>query len=140
MASVDKPSNSSPGVILYDGHCDFCTKQAKTLVRYAGDRIGLVSFQDKGALDRYHELTHADCMKEIKLVDPRGHIYGGAEAVVRSINVGHPVAGKLLFAYYLPIVRQIADRAYRWVASNRYRLTTDNPDACRTGKCRRHPD
>ncbi|MCZ6767187.1 MAG: DUF393 domain-containing protein [bacterium] len=140
MKAADKPSNSPSGVVLYDGHCDFCTKQAERLIRYAGDRVRLVSFQDKGALDPYRDLTHADCMKEIKLVDPRHHIYGGAEAIVRSINLGHPVTGKLLFAYYLPIVRQIADRAYRWVATNRYRLAVDNPDACRTGECRRHTD
>jgi len=138
---ANKPPNagSDKAIVLYDGHCDFCTKQAQRLIRYAGDRVRLVSFQEEGALDAYPELTHADCMKEMKLVD-RGRIYGGAEAVVRSIDIGHPVLGKLLFVYYLPIIRQIADRSYRWVARNRYRLMVEDPDACTTGECRRHID
>ena len=135
MASrPEAPSHTTPPkdgvpVALYDGHCDFCIAQANKLARYARGRITLRSFQGEGVLDDYPGLTHAACMEELKLVGPDGRIYGGAEAIVRVIDRGHPVLGKVLFGYYVPGVRWISDRAYAWVARRRYRLLVPDPSA-----------
>lgn len=131
-----RPDGGTP-VVLYDGHCQFCTLQAHKLDRMARGRVTLRSFQDQGVLEAFPGITHEACMVEMKLVAGSGRVYGGSEAVIRSIDMGHVFLGKLLFVYYVPIVRQIADLTYRWVARNRYRFVK-SPDDCETGSCSRH--
>jgi predicted DCC family thiol-disulfide oxidoreductase YuxK len=63
-------------------------------------------------------------MKEIKLVESGGRICGGAEAVVCAIRAGRRTLGVLARVYYVPGVRQAADRIYAWVARNRHRRFT----------------
>ncbi|MBI2870864.1 MAG: DUF393 domain-containing protein [Candidatus Omnitrophica bacterium] len=122
------------GFLLYDGHCPFCRAQAGKISRLAGPGIELVSFQEKGALDRFPKLTFEECMRELKLVEPDGRISGGMEAVVRAIH-DHALLRFLVWAYYLPAVRQISNGAYRLVARNRYRL---NAKECPEGTCGVH--
>ena len=108
-------------VLLYDGQCDLCSAQARRLHTIARGRVTLRSLHDKGALSGCPGLTVEACMKEVKLVERDGSVYGGAEAVVRAVRIGHPVLGLVLYAYYVPGIRQAADRAYARVARNRYR-------------------
>jgi predicted DCC family thiol-disulfide oxidoreductase YuxK len=134
--SKDNPPRDTGHVIVYDGQCEFCTVQAQRLAGKSG--VVLRSFHDDGVLDDYATLTLEACMEEMKLVGPGGRIYGGAEAVVRAFAIRYRLLGRLLFAYYVPGLRQIADRAYAWVARNRYRLPVKSVEQCDTGSCRRH--
>ncbi len=108
-------------LLLYDGQCNLCTTQAKRLQTIARGRLTLRSLHDKGILSGCPGLTVEACMKEVKLVERDGSVYGGAEAVVRAVRIGWPILGWLLNAYYVPGIRRVADRAYAWVARNRYR-------------------
>lgn len=122
-------------VVLYDGHCRFCSAQMKNLVRLA--RPGAIepaSFQEPGALDPYPGITYAACMEAMQLVTSDGRIYSAFEAAVRAVAT-RPL-GKIAYAYYLPGLRILFDTAYAILAANRYRLTAraiataDCTDAC----------
>jgi predicted DCC family thiol-disulfide oxidoreductase YuxK len=127
-------------IVLYDGHCKFCTAGAQKLRTLARpSAIELLSFQDPGALDRFPGLTHEDCMKQMYLVAPDGRLYGGFEAAVRAVAT-RLVLGRLAYAYYLPGLRQLLDGLYRLVAANRYRLLGKvvAADGCEDGTCQLH--
>ncbi len=127
------PAGGRP-VVLYDGECAFCSRQAATLQQRARGGLDTQSFQDEGILACYPGLTHEACMREMKLVDRAGRVFGGAEAVVRSMAMGRGPLATLALGYYLPIIRPIANWVYKWIASRRYRFGAD----CETGRCQRH--
>lgn len=110
-------------VVLYDGACPFCTKQAARLAswRAAGAPIAARDFQADGALDDFPGLTHDACMAAMQLVAPDGRVFAGAEAVARLVMT-RPILGLLAWLYYVPLVRALFERAYRFVAVRRYRL------------------
>lgn len=117
-------------VLLYDGQCKLCSAQARRLHTIARGRLTLRSLHDNGALSGCPGLTVEACMKEVKLVDRDGSVYGGAEAVVRAVRIGHPILGWVLYAYYVPGIRRVADRAYARVARKRYhRQGPDEPSS-----------
>ena len=122
-------------ILLYDGHCPFCRAQAQRLEQWAAGRVRLESFHDPGVLDRYPGLTHAECMKEIKLVEPGGHIWGGMEAVARTACY-NPFIRVVAWIYFVPGIRQLCNMAYKWVAQNRYLFA--GKDNCPEGACTHH--
>jgi predicted DCC family thiol-disulfide oxidoreductase YuxK len=127
-------NTTAPGgtrlIALYDGHCRMCTREARRLARIAGrEAVDARSFQEDGALDPFPGVTHSACMKALHVIAPDGAVYAGAEAVAR-LAARAPLWGWLAFGYYLPGVRFLAERAYAWVAKNRYRW---NKDACDPG-------
>lgn len=127
-------------VVLYDGHCKFCTAGAKKLAALARPgTLDLVSFQEPGALDPFPGLTHEACMRQLHLVTPDGRVYGGFEAAVQAL-VTRPLLGLLARAYYLPGLRQLCDALYRRIAANRYRILGKAvaAGACDGGTCSLH--
>ncbi|MCA9837657.1 MAG: DUF393 domain-containing protein [Trueperaceae bacterium] len=130
------PSDGIP-VIMYDGSCKLCKAQAENLARLAQGKVRSEALQT--AVGKFPEISLEEALKEIKLVSSSGQVYGGAEAIVQLINIGQPVLGKLLYPYYLPGVKQLADKLYAWVARNRYKLFGKVPDdACEGGTCSIH--
>ncbi len=134
-------STMPPGthVVLYDGHCPFCTARSKELAALArSGAVTLVDFQQPGALDRFPGLTHDACMEAMHLVTPDGRVFRGFEAAVRAVGT-RAVLGRLAFLYYLPGLRQLCDRFYAWLAARRYRLfgKTEAGQACE-GTCALH--
>lgn len=124
-------------VVIYDGQCEFCRAQAHRLARGSRD-ISLRSFHDEGVLDDYPSLTFAMCMESMKLVEPDGRVFDGAEAVVRAIAIRHRFIGRIpRVLYYAPGVRRVADHTYAWIAKNRYRIMGRSQE-CETGQCRLH--
>jgi predicted DCC family thiol-disulfide oxidoreductase YuxK len=109
-------------VVLYDGHCRFCTAGARQLRALARPgALELLSFQDPGVLVCFPGLSYDECMKQMYLITPDGRRYGGFEAAVRAVAT-RPLIGWLAYVYYLPGLRQMLDWLYRRVAANRYRL------------------
>ncbi len=136
MARLQTNSPQTP-VILYDGACQLCTSQAKNLAKLSKGQVVSRALQTE--LKNFPHVTEAEALKEIKLIDEKGYVYGGAEAIVKLINYGQPLLGKLLYLYYIPGLKQIADVTYAWVARNRYRLFGKVPeDACDDGACSVH--
>jgi predicted DCC family thiol-disulfide oxidoreductase YuxK len=127
-------------VVLYDGHCHFCTAGSRRLVSLARPgAVEALDFQQPGVLTRFPGITHEVCMKEMQLITPDGRVYRGFEAAVRALATRR-LLGVLAFAYYLPGVRQLCDGLYRFVAARRYRLLGKAvaADECASGTCALH--
>jgi predicted DCC family thiol-disulfide oxidoreductase YuxK len=127
-------------VVLYDGHCKFCTAQSRNLLKLARPgAVELLDFQAPGVLDRFPGITHEACMRAMQLVTPGGRVYSGFEAAVRAVAT-RPVLGRLAYLYYLPGLRQACDLLYRVVARYRYRLLgrAVAEGACEGGSCALH--
>jgi predicted DCC family thiol-disulfide oxidoreductase YuxK len=130
------PSNHLP-VILYDGACRLCTSQAQNLAKLSKGKVLARALQTE--LNKFPGLTEEEALKEIKLIDEQGYIYGGAEAIVKLINYGQPILGKILYPYYIPGIRQLANKSYAWVAKNRYKLFGTVPqETCENDNCSVH--
>ena len=58
-AAVSSLTTTPPGgeklVMLFDGHCRFCTQSAKKLARWFPGSVKATSFQDDGVLERQAE-------------------------------------------------------------------------------------
>lgn len=100
-------------IFLYDAACTNCTAWAERLRRLTGRRVQVRPLQDFSSADP--RLSGDELLREAKLVLGDGRVFGGAEAI--ALAVGGPAR-----LYYLPGVRQLADRLYRRVAANRCRI------------------
>lgn len=122
--------------IIYDGNCRFCTAGAARLARSFRGNVDLVDYQQPSALARFPSVTFEACERAMHLVDPRGRVYRGAEAVARAI-AERGVLWKWALIYSVPGVRQLAEWMYALVARNRYRIAgrSDPCDACAKGAC-----
>jgi protein-S-isoprenylcysteine O-methyltransferase Ste14/predicted DCC family thiol-disulfide oxidoreductase YuxK len=126
--------------VLYDGSCKFCTLGVEKLLRLArGGAIEKLSFQEPGVLDQFPGVSPAACMRQMYLITPDGHVYGGFEAAVQAVATRRPL-GWIAFAYYLPGVRLLLDCVYALIATNRYRLMGKMLAAgeCEGGTCALH--
>ena len=115
-------------VLVYDGHCNFCRRQASRLLAWSGGRLSLESFHAPGIFERYPRLSRAECEAAMQLVLPDGRILSGAAAAAGAIRLNPPLAW-VSFFYYLPGLKQISDALYRWIARNRYRFGGSCTDA-----------
>jgi predicted DCC family thiol-disulfide oxidoreductase YuxK len=121
-------------VILYDGHCRFCTTQMKNLARWLPPgQVEALSFQEPGVLERFPGITHELAMQAMIFVDRGGRVFRGMEGAVRAVAL-RPI-GKLAFAYYIPGVKQLLDAIYARIARNRYALAGKE---CEGGTCALH--
>jgi predicted DCC family thiol-disulfide oxidoreductase YuxK len=120
-------------VLIYDGHCHFCRRQALRLSAWSGVRLRLESFHDPGVLERYPKLTRQSCEEAMQLVRPDGEIFSGAAAAAEALRL-NPVFRWVAWIYYVPGIKQLSDAIYRWIAKNRYRFG----GTCTDGSCAHH--
>jgi predicted DCC family thiol-disulfide oxidoreductase YuxK len=125
-------SNPLP-VLIYDGHCHFCQRQALRLSAWSGVRLKLESFHDPWVLARYPKLTRQACEEAMQLILPNGRVFSGAAAAAEALRL-NPWLGWASWIYYLPGIKQLADASYRWIAKNRYRFG----GTCTDGSCAHH--
>jgi predicted DCC family thiol-disulfide oxidoreductase YuxK len=124
----------APPVLLYDGDCRFCVRQAERLRRWAGGRVRLQSFREPGVLARYPQVAAAACEEAMQLVLPDGRVRSGAAAAASLLGL-RPWLRPLARLYDVPGIHALADAAYRVVASNRFRL---GGRTCSEGTCAPH--
>jgi predicted DCC family thiol-disulfide oxidoreductase YuxK len=119
--------------LLYDGTCRFCVAQAKRLKRLSGASLQAESLYTEGIRDRFPMLPLVGSdgkVGEIKFVDDRGRMSGGAEAIARALMTGRGPLAWGARLYFAPGLRQLSDVAYRAIAKRRYRLS-GTCDDCR---------
>jgi len=121
-------------VLLYDGHCRFCVREAQRLERWLGGRIRLESFRDAGVLERHPGLTRQACEHAMQLVAADGRIWSGAAAASRALRL-RPVLAPLGWLYEVPGLRPLWDRLYGLIARNRFRIAGS---ACTEETCGVH--
>ncbi len=117
--------------LLYDGTCRFCVAQARRLKRLAGPSVQAESMYAEGVRDRFPMLPLPGPdgkVGEIKFVDHRGRMTGGAEAIARALMTGP--FGWPARLYFVPGLRQLSNSVYRAIARRRYRLS-GTCDDCR---------
>src|SRR4029079_15001319 len=68
--------NPDADVVIYDGHCKFCTAQVQNLARWDHTgRLALLSLHAPLVESRYPELTYDKLIEELYVVDQRGNRY-----------------------------------------------------------------
>ena len=130
--------NPSGEIVIYDGHCKFCTASVQKLARW--DRAGRLSFlslHDPEVATRFPQLTYDQLMQEMYLVDRRGRIHRGAEAF-RYLTTRIPRLFALAPLLHIPFTLPFWRWAYRQIARRRYRLRGKTDAACDDGTCQVH--
>lgn len=142
----DKPVTHLPtpeerpgaSVVIYDGHCKFCTAGVQTLRRWdSGGRLAFISLHDPQVAERWPDLTHDMLMEQMYVVDPQGERHGGA-AAFRYLTRLLPRLWLLAPLMHLPFTMWFWHWAYKQVAKRRYRLAGKTTDACEDGACKIH--
>ena len=118
--------------VLYDGQCRFCRGQIAILRRLdVGGRLQFTSLHDPSVAVDFPEISRAELLEEMVVVDRRGRAWRGAGAVrylSRSLVPLWPLALPLHVPGSMPLWQWL----YRLVARNRYRIA----GACTDGGCR----
>jgi predicted DCC family thiol-disulfide oxidoreductase YuxK len=109
--------------LLIDGACPLCRREARFLRRLDRGR-GRIAFEDisaEGFEPSRHGLLREAVNEQIHGVLPTGRVVRGMEVFRRAYRaVG---LGWLLLPTSWPLLRPLSDRAYRWFARNRHRIT-----------------
>lgn len=123
-------------IMLYDGNCRFCTRQAELVAGYNDDgMIEVVDMNTPEARARFPQVTPEAAQRELHLVGPDGALYRGAEAV-RETLLRLPNLRGLGELMRLPGALTVARPVYAWVARNRY-LLGGRTETCDDGTCKR---
>ena len=138
--TITLPTPIERPVVLFDGHCTFCTQQAGNLRKFArSDALEMRDFQADGALDAFPGVTYDQCMQAMQLIKPDGRVYSGFEAAVHAVATRR-IIGWVAYLYYVPGLKQLFDALYRVIARNRYELIKKQVDehGCDGGTCSLH--
>ena len=105
--------------MIYDGDCNFCSLWIHRWQRATGDHLDYLPFQDPSVAARFPEVPRGQFETAVQLVEQDGHVYGGAEAVLRAL-AHQPHEGWLLDWYeHRPVFARATEWGYRLVARHR---------------------
>ena len=111
-----------PYTLVYDGACRMCTRLSNVLRRWDARRqIEVTASQTAGVMARFPWIPARSYAQAIQLIGPGGETWQGAAAIEQLLTV-LPRGRWIAWIFHVPFVRALADRIYRWVARNRYRL------------------
>ncbi len=122
-------------IVIYDGHCRFCTTSVRRLHRLGGGRLAFLSLHDAEVARRFPDLTHDQLMDEMYVVDKHGKARGGA-AAFRYLTRRLPSLWALAPLLHIPLSLGLWKFFYRQVAKRRY-LFGKTAD-CDSGSCDIH--
>ena len=113
-------------VLIYDGHCQFCTKQVRRICGWDGkNRIAFLSLHDPVVAQLYPDLSHDEMMKAMVIVDHTGKYHRGA-AAIRRLTIRLPRLWLLAPFLHIPFSLPIWSIGYRWIARRRYQLNCED--------------
>lgn len=123
-------------VVIYDGHCRFCTGQVRRLHRWDGaGRLAFLSLHDPVVAERYPDLSHDQMMQDMYVVDRQGRRHRGA-AAFRYLTRRLPRLWWLAPVMHIPFSLPLWQFLYRQVANRRYWF--GKTDQCDDGTCAVH--
>jgi predicted DCC family thiol-disulfide oxidoreductase YuxK len=111
-----------PPVIVFDGACLLCSRWVDFVLRHDGTgrfRLSAMQGAQGSALLQAHGLSMDDPASFLLVQGGRGHT--DTDAIVRVLS-GLGGRWHLAAAALRAVPRFCRDRAYRWIARNRYRL------------------
>jgi predicted DCC family thiol-disulfide oxidoreductase YuxK len=127
-----RQSPSERAQILYDGQCPLCLKSLALLKRLDWlHQLSYVNIRERDNLPARNPPLDPDrLLQEMHLLTPHGgRLYHGFEAV-RWIAWRLPPVWLLLPFLYLPGMAKLGQRAYLWIARNRFRLVPCHGGVC----------
>jgi len=123
-------------VVIFDGHCRFCTGQVERINRCdGGDRLAFISLHDPVVAKRWPDLTHEQLMDAMYVIDQDGERHGGA-AAFRYLTRRLPKLWLLAPMMHIPFSLRFWQAGYRWIARQRYRW--GKTEECEGEKCKVH--
>ena len=130
--------NPTADIVIYDGHCKFCTLQIQRLARWDGKgRLAFLSLHDPKVTKRFPDLTYDQLMEQMYVIDRKGRRHTGA-AAFRYLTTRLPRLFLLAPLLHIPFTLPLWQWGYRQVAKRRYRLMGKTEAACDDGACRVH--
>lgn len=125
-------------VVIYDGHCRFCTGQVRRLHRWdRRQRLAFVSLHAPLVAERWPDLTHDMLMDQMYVVDRRGRRHAGA-AAFRYLTTVLPRLYLLAPLLHIPGTLPLWQWGYRQVAKRRYALAGKSQGGCDDEGCKIH--
>ena len=111
-----------PYTLVYDGDCRMCSRIARVVARWdSDDSIELLPSQTTGLSARFPWISAQAYAAAIQLIGPGAVTWQGSAAVEQLLTI-LPRGKWISWVFRIPFARPVADRVYRWVARNRYRL------------------
>jgi predicted DCC family thiol-disulfide oxidoreductase YuxK len=106
-------------LLIYDGDCNFCKFWILRWQRFTRGRVEYLASEDARVAEQFPELPRERFDESVQFIETDGRVYGGAEAVFRSLNYG-PAGGVASWVYEgLPGFAAVAEGLYRFVAKRR---------------------
>ncbi len=107
----------SKTLMVYDGDCGFCKLW---IARWREITAGAVDYEPlQEAAPRFPEVPRAEFEHAVKLIEPDGRVFSGAEAVYRSLGQG---GGTKFWSWsyeHIPGVAPVSKAAYAFIAGHR---------------------
>jgi predicted DCC family thiol-disulfide oxidoreductase YuxK len=123
---------TSQATVVYDGACAFCCRSIALLQRldWRG-RLTFANFRDQeNPLLKTPLLAQAPLVDEMHLLTPDGsHLFHGFGAL-RWLAWRLPALWLIAPFLYIPGVPALGQRAYLWVARNRFRIVPCHGGVC----------
>lgn len=114
-------------LLIFDGDCGFCTASVHVIERFIRPNCQIAPWQHTDIAT--FGISEAECTEAVQFVDADARVTSGSRAVMAMLKVA-PQPWPLVGAIGdLPGIAFVADKAYRWIAKNRYRLPGSTP-AC----------
>jgi predicted DCC family thiol-disulfide oxidoreductase YuxK len=84
------------------------------------NKLDLLDFHASQLRAQFPDITLEALMKELHVVDDRGHVWRGARAINQILREQHGLRGAAAWLWYIPGFAWLADRQYRHLAGSRY--------------------
>lgn len=145
QTNQDQSQNRTSITMYYDDTCVLCSTEAYNLQSRNPEVITLISVDEGLETLEDAGFSHTDAMTYLCVQD----WYGGWHTHMDAVRLLYRTSGiKGSALLYLPIVRQLGDFAYPYVARNRYRIPNwmtkliygkALTQACANGVCKMPP-
>lgn len=122
-------SSTPDSVFIFDGDCGFCTTASRVL-RRVFDPLKHFEVEPYQRLNlSAYGLTSAQCAAAAQFVRKDGSVHSGHRAIAQALLDGRPLAIPFGAVLSLPVIDQVAEVVYQWIADNRSMLPGGTP-AC----------
>ncbi|WP_439136018.1 thiol-disulfide oxidoreductase DCC family protein [Pseudomaricurvus sp.] len=122
--------------VFYDGQCPLCAQEMQALTkRDTHQRLQLMDIWHPEFASRYPEIDPAAANRVLHAVDDTGHLLLGLDVTARAWSL---VGVTRYNCLRWPIIKPVADIAYRLFAKHRYRLSrllTGKARLCDADQC-----
>ncbi|MBX9771945.1 MAG: DUF393 domain-containing protein [Candidatus Obscuribacterales bacterium] len=117
--------------IVFDDSCQFCQNQIKKIKSM--DPLNQFEYVPRSAdnlATRFPVLAQMNFDSGMRLITSDNRVYVGADAI-HQIAKRLPSTKSVAWLYELPVIKQVCQLVYKWIAANRQKLAAK----CETGTC-----